>query len=123
MHGVLLGTLLSATIPSSPTQAQIDRPARQTSLVFEFAAFVPVYTTQKFVEAGQINRAFAPHLAWTTGVMRQLTGGRSLGMTGEAGFSTLSYRLAIEPRYRVSVGRGVTADVAAGALDACRRRS
>src|SRR5262245_15067112 len=116
MRGILLGTLVSAVVPSSPTQAQVGRPDRQTSLVFELGAFVPAHTTQKFAEAGQINRAFAPHLAWTTGVMRQLTGGRSLGLTGEAGFSTLSYRLAIEPRYRVSVARGITADVAAGAL-------
>ena len=116
MRGVLRGTLVSAVMASSPTQAQIGRSAGQTSVVFELGAFVPAHTTQKFVEAGQVNRAFAPHLAWTTGVMRQLTGGQSLGMTGEAGFSTLSYRLAIEPRYRVSVTRGITADVAAGAL-------
>jgi hypothetical protein len=103
-------------MPPAPTQAQIGRSAKQTSVVFELGAFVPARTTQKFVQDGQINRAFAPHLAWTAGVMRQLTGGRSLGMTGEAGFSTLSYRLAIEPRYRISVARDITADVAAGAL-------
>jgi hypothetical protein len=116
MHGVLLGTLVSALMSSSPVEAQLGPSAKQTSVVFELGTFVPAHTTRKFVEAGQINLAFAPHLSWTAGVMRQLTGGRSLGMTGEAGASTLSYRLALEPRYRVSVGRGITADVAAGAL-------
>jgi hypothetical protein len=86
-------------------------------VVFEVGTFFVLNTTHRaLLPTGETNGAFPWHVAWDLGVMRNLSGRSALGVMGEAGFSKLSYRLALEPRYRRRLPAAFSADVAAGPL-------
>jgi len=86
-------------------------------VIFEMGTFFVLNTTHRtLVPSGETNGAFPWHVAWDLGIMRSVAASSAVGVMGEAGFSKLSYRLALESRYRRRLPAGFSADVAAGPL-------